>query len=262
MSDTLHFTKDEAQECANDREIGAPSTWAEDWLALHARVAALEGEAAGWRYCLGCDYEWRSTVPDGVEDDCPICTLISAQVDKLAQAEARVAALEGERDEAVRVNRCLVEGVKDSTVDAFLAKQATWQQRAVQAEARVAALEGEQHDPVIQSAHAAEELLRQVQHERDELGLELASVKVEIGYDPDSDEYAPDVAKRLRVRAEQAEARVTRLAEALRQVEWHDGVCPWCGGHDPSLYCGEYMLVGHAPDCRRQAALRGTEPQP
>jgi len=49
-------------------------------------------------------------VPDGVEDDCPICTLISAQVDKLGQAEARVTRLA----EALReyADGCVIEARK------------------------------------------------------------------------------------------------------------------------------------------------------
>ena len=60
--------------------------------------------------------------------------------------------------------------------------------------------------------------------------------------------------------------RVTRLAEALRQVEWHDGICPWCretpySNHWKRSGISETCSVGHASDCPRQAALAGEEPR-
>jgi hypothetical protein len=54
-------------------------------------------------------------------------------------------------------------------------------------------------------------------------------------------------------RAEQAEARVAKLEAALRAVEWvtrygHDAYCPWCGGE-------KAFPGGHTIDCPRRAAL-------
>lgn len=90
--------------------------------------------------------------------------------------------------------------------------------RAVRADERA---KGEQ-DPQVQTAAATVELLRQTQRERDELDRELASVKAELGYNPDTDEYAPDVARRLRDTAHAAGVRegLTRAATYLREQEY------------------------------------------
>ena len=52
-----------------------------------------------------------------------------------------------------------------------------------------------------------------------------------------------------------AEARVSRLEAALRQVEWINGHCPWCGRMMP-LRSLMRPFMGHAPDCMRQRALK------
>lgn len=41
--------------------------------------------------------------------------------------------------------------------------------------------------------------------------------------------------------------------EALKQVEWIDGDCPWCGFPQYDNQTGD--TIGHAHDCPRQAAL-------
>jgi multidrug efflux pump subunit AcrA (membrane-fusion protein) len=62
--------------------------------ALEQAEAALAQAQAGWGRCAVCEYEWRVTVPDGVENECPICVLMDAHAKELAQAQVDAA---GER---------------------------------------------------------------------------------------------------------------------------------------------------------------------
>lgn len=80
------------------------------------------------------------------------------------------------------------------------------------------------------------------------------------------------------------DAENAQLRALVEQVEWAGGprftICPWCGGKNPSDYLqtrpewwndqqfGEFEpyhpwpgeIIGHKPDCPRQAALKGGTP--
>jgi len=65
------------------------------------------------------------------------------------------------------------------------------------------------------------------------------------------------------IRADKAEALCDKLLSALKAVEWYPdpedgGICPWCGGEKPWEY-KDKRGGGHAPDCRRQAAIAAVE---
>ena len=59
------------------------------------------------------------------------------------------------------------------------------------------------------------------------------------------------------------EAQIVTLLSTLAAVEWYGGefgsFCPWCGGSDPNDTGWRATLIGHSPNCHRQAALKGSE---